>query len=138
MRLVALLVLLAQTPGTVSGQWVGPLELTVYSPQKARGAVPTIVDMQQDGDRITGTWRSLPPNTQSGSISGTLSKPVVVFYADAETEPERCQATVRFTARVTAANIYRLTAEKMDPETRAQKRCTPWPTDLVWTLQRAH
>ena len=138
MILIALMAAQLATVPTLTGSWVGPLELTVQAPRPVRGEIPTDVELIQTGDRITGTWRSRPPNTQSGTISGTLTKVEVVFYADADTAPERCQATVTFTARLTASNIYRLTAGKMRADTRAGKDCGPWPTELVWRLQRQH
>ena len=141
MRWVLLLALLVHGD-TLTGKWVGPMEMTVQGPQKMRGAVPTDVELTQTGDQISGFWRSRPPNTSSGTISGTVSKPHIVFYADgirpdgSEVAPERCQATIDATGRMTPANIYRLEAKRMTPDARAHKDCGPWPTDLVWLLQR--
>jgi hypothetical protein len=136
--LLLLAALLSQQPD-VTGQWVGPLEMTVQAPERARGAIPTDVEMHQDGNRITGTWRSRPPNTSSGTISGTLEKPEIVFYADSDTQgPERCQAVMHAKGRLTSANIYRIEAKDMTPDTRPKKGCGNWPTDVVWLLQRAH
>lgn len=133
---LVLLTLLAQTPDAITGQWVGPLMMTFETPKKGRGEIPTLVDLTQQGQMITGSWRSLPPNTASGTISGTLAKPEIVFYADATTEAERCQARVTFTAQYTAAHVYKLTATRVQPDLRITKACGPWPTDLVWVLQR--
>jgi hypothetical protein len=135
MRWILLLAVLAQNP-TITGQWVGPLQLTVQAPERVRGAIPTVMDLTQTGTTITGSWRSLPPNTQSGTITGTPDKLRIVFYADSDDEPERCQAEAQATAKLTAANVYRIEAKRLIPDTRARKDCGPWPTDLVWLLQR--
>lgn len=137
MRGILLLVLLAQGGPTLSGAWVGPLQMTFHAPVKGRGEIPTLVELTQDGQTLTGTWRSLPPNTASGTIRGTIEKPEIVFYTDADAGPsERCQAVVQMKATITRAGIYRLTANQMIPDIRPIKHCEPWPTDLVWMLQR--
>jgi hypothetical protein len=138
MRWLLLLAVLLPQSDTLTGQWVGPLSMSFEIPRKGRGEIPTFVDLTQTGDSITGTWRSAPPNTSSGTISGTIDKLQVVFYADATTEAERCQARVTFKAQITAARIYKLTADRMQPDLRISKACGPWPTDLVWLLQRTH
>lgn len=140
MRYALLLAFALATPADqMTGQWVGPLEMTVQTPEKVRGAIPTDVEIHQDGSRITGSWRSRPPNTSSGTISGTLEKPEIVFYADSDTQgPERCQAVMHAKGRLTSANIYRIEAKDMAPDTRPHKDCGNWPTDVVWLLQRAH
>jgi hypothetical protein len=139
--LLALLLALAQTP-TLSGAWVGPLELTVQAPEKKRGPLPTVVDLKQTGSEISGSWRSLPPNTATGLLTGTV-KPSgevtlrVTFYADLHTgEPERCEADAEMKGLLTVSGVLRLTAKRAQPSTRPQRTCGPWPTDLVWQLQR--
>lgn len=132
---VLLWLALAQTP-VLSGEWVGPLQMTVEAPTRVRGAVPTIVQIQQTGSKVEGHWRSLPPNTSSGTISGTWDKLTIVFYADSDTEPERCQAVMEASGRLTPAHVYRIEAKRLIPDRRARKECGPWPTDLVWLLQR--
>lgn len=146
MRILLLLVLLtAPAYGqSLSGEWVGPLELT-NTANKARGPMPTRVTLTQTDDTITGDWRSLPPNTSSGTIKGTLTTLTVTMYADAGTgpdvvlEPERCVGEARFTGRVTASGILRLTAKTADfdlPGIQAQGRGCMDLRDLIWTLQR--
>lgn len=133
MRWIVLAAVLLAQPDTMTGPWVGPLE------NKGKGAIPTDVDLTETNGQIAGNWRSRPPNTGSGTITGTRAKLEVVFYTDADTaEAERCQARYTFTGRVTEANIYRLTSTKIDSTPNPRKVCGPWPTDLVWLLQRAH
>jgi len=143
---VGLLVLLVLLQGTsLTGEWVGPLELTVQQPRKVRGPVPTVVDITQAGDKVTGAWRTLEPNTFSGTFAGTLAggelKITAVVYTDADLPdgaiaPERCQAEVDFSGTVTGSGMLRLTAKRMFPDKRPRRDCGEWPTDLVWTLQR--
>jgi hypothetical protein len=138
--LLALLLALAQAP-TLSGAWVGPLELTVQSPRRDRGYVPTVVELKQNGSDISGSWRSLPPNTATGLLTGTVKGDKVslrlTFYTDAETgQPERCEADAELSGRLTGSGVLRLTAKRFTADRRPNRRCEPWPTDLVWVLQR--
>lgn len=144
MRLLVLLILLQ--PPTLTGEWVGPLEMTVQAPRKARGPVPTVVELTQSGETVTGSWRSLPPNTSTGTFTGRITREGevtlrVVFYADGllpngGEQPERCAAEADLDGRLTGSGVLRLTAKRLLPDKRPRRDCGDWPTDLVWTLQR--
>lgn len=137
MRAVFLLALLIQPPA-LSGEWVGPLELSI---QGKRGPIPTRVSLALNGTTVTGDWRSVPPNTSSGTISGTLDNLTVVFNTGGVgVGAEHCIGEAKFSGRLTASGMLRLTAKTVDfdlPGVRVQGRdCANVVRDLVWTLQR--
>lgn len=140
---LALILWLAQAP--LTGVWVGPLQLTVEHPEHARGYIPTSVEIAQNGTRLTGSWRALPPNTSSGTFAGTINdddiRLRVLFYSDAAAPndgviPERCEADGDFSGRLTASGVIVLTATRLFPDKRPKRDCSAWPHDFVWVLQR--
>jgi hypothetical protein len=136
----------AQAPLSLTGQWAGDMDMTIHAPSTQRGSMPTALELQQDGTRLKGRWRALPPNTSTGSLEGTVAADgtvtaTIVFYTDADLPkggiaPERCEGRGTFKGELGDGTILRLTADSVRADQRPRRKCGRWPTDLVWTLKR--